>query len=231
METLFVRYFDGDLSESEARDLLEKVASDPKLEKELRAYERVLGLGRELTTSEVPPGFTERVMREVAAASQIGRLLDRLPGLRFRWAGVAVAAATVVLAYIGGWWVGQQPRVIPGVTQDTQVRTESVTTVPPELEGRGLPAGSDLRYVRLYYVPTNPQVRQVSVAGTFNDWDPDATPLKPENGVWVTILVLRSGTYEYMFVENNERWVTDPLAVKTRDDGFGGTNAVLDIAM
>ena len=48
-------------------------------------------------------------------------------------------------------------------------------------------------------------------------------------GVWVVPLLLPPETYEYMFVEDGQRWVTDPLAVQTRDDGFGTENAVLDL--
>ena len=44
-------------------------------------------------------------------------------------------------------------------------------------------------------------------------------------------LVLPPDSYEYMFVEDGERWVTDPLAPQTRDDGFGRMNAVLDLTM
>ncbi len=86
-----------------------------------------------------------------------------------------------------------------------------------------------MRYVRLAYVPTDPSVEKVTVVGSFNNWDPDATPLRRQDGVWSTILVLAPGSYEYMFFENGARWVTDPLAVQTRDDGFGGANAVLDV--
>jgi hypothetical protein len=49
--------------------------------------------------------------------------------------------------------------------------------------------------------------------------------------VWTAQLVLPPGTYEYMFVENGENWVTDPLALQTRDDGFGRKNAVLDVSI
>ena len=71
----------------------------------------------------------------------------------------------------------------------------------------------------------------MTVAGSFNNWNPDNTPLLRQNGAWSTILVLPPGSYEYMFVEDGERWVTDPLAVQTRDDGFGGANAVIDVEL
>jgi hypothetical protein len=117
------------------------------------------------------------------------------------------------------------------VTKEVGITTAEVTTSSPDYVSRTFPAGSDLQYVRLSYVPTDSSVEQVSIAGSFNNWDPDTTPLHRKNGVWITILVLPPGSYEYMFVENDKRWVTDPLAVKTRDDGFGGTNAVLDVAL
>jgi 1,4-alpha-glucan branching enzyme len=85
--------------------------------------------------------------------------------------------------------------------------------------------------VRLVYVPREANVDNVAVAGSFNGWNPASIPLRREDGVWSTILVLPAGSYEYMFVENGERWVTDPLAVRTRDDGFGTMNAVLDVEL
>jgi hypothetical protein len=87
------------------------------------------------------------------------------------------------------------------------------------------------RLVRLVYVPQASDVDQVTVAGTFNGWNPDATAMQREGNVWVLQLVLPPDSYEYMFVEDGQRWVTDPLATQTRDDGFGRKNAVLDLTM
>ena len=87
----------------------------------------------------------------------------------------------------------------------------------------------DFRIVRLVYVPQGNDVQSVTVAGSFNGWNTRNLPLKREGGVWTTTLVLPPGSYEYMFVENGKRWVTDPLAPHTRDDGFGNRNAVLDL--
>ena len=83
--------------------------------------------------------------------------------------------------------------------------------------------------LRLVYVPQSDDLQSVSVAGSFNGWNTRNLPLKKEGTVWTTTLVLPPGSYEYMFVENGKRWVTDPLAPHTRDDGFGNRNAVLDL--
>ena len=38
-----------------------------------------------------------------------------------------------------------------------------------------------------------------------------------------------AGRYEYQFLVEGERWVTDPLAVSRRPDGFGYQNAVVNL--
>ena len=223
MDALFARYFDGELNDREAREFLEAIAVDPRLEKELRDFERVLALGKALPFPKAPAGFTERVMarisREEKRETVPERKLFRLPVFGIRWAGVAVAAAAIVLAYIGGVYTARNRPVTPATT---------VTDISPGFANQAA-AESGQRYVRLAYVPTNPSVEKVTVVGSFNNWDPEATPLRRQDGVWSTILVLAPGNYEYMFFENGARWVTDPLAVQTRDDGFGGSNAVLEV--
>jgi len=75
-----------------------------------------------------------------------------------------------------------------------------------------------------------PLARDVRVAGDFNGWKPEATPLRrAANGVWSIEVPLEAGRrYQYMFVVDGA-WVTDPAAPVHVDDGFGGQNAVLDI--
>ena len=86
-----------------------------------------------------------------------------------------------------------------------------------------------MEFVRLVYRPTEASVKGVAVAGSFNDWNPTSVPMVWDGKVWSAVLALPPGSYEYMFVEDGERWVTDPLAPRTRNDGFGGVNAVLDV--
>ena len=230
VETLFARYFDGDLDEREAREFLERVESDPKLEGRLRAYERLLALGREMPVPTAPAWFTQRVMADVRAEKRPRFAWAKPWGLGVPWKGLAVVTAAVVLAYVGGWQVGQTRH---GATEQIAQTGAPVTSLNIDggPAGATSAAGGDVEYVRLSYVPTDPSVGQVAIAGSFNDWNPSSTPLLRKNGVWVTILVLPPGSYEYMFVEDDTRWVTDPLADKTRDDGFGGENAVLEVGL
>ena len=232
MDALLARFFDGDLTEREAREFLDAVENNHHLEKELRAYERVLAAAKTLPSPRVPAGFTERVMRSVAAepsAQPVRRERLRPSFFRMQWAGAAVAAAAVVVAFAGGLWTGRGKGVAPPAMPERQTTAATVTEAAlPLIEG-STAAESGLRYVRLVYVSRDASVESVAVAGSFNNWDPATTPLSKRDGVWSTILVLPAGSYEYMFVENGKRWVTDPLAAAARDDGFGRTNAVLDV--
>ena len=76
-----------------------------------------------------------------------------------------------------------------------------------------------------------PGARSVEVVGSFNNWSRGLLHLRDENhdGIWHAAAVLPAGQHEYMFVVDGERWVTDPLAGRFVDDGFGGgqENSVL----
>ena len=74
-----------------------------------------------------------------------------------------------------------------------------------------------------------PTARQVHLAGTFNEWNPERSPMKSVGpGDWEVALVLPPGRYEYRFVVDAE-WMDDPLAGRFVANPFGGINAVLDV--
>lgn len=51
---------------------------------------------------------------------------------------------------------------------------------------------------------------QVFLAGSFNGWDPSASPLSRDlRGSWRTTVTLESGVYQYRFVVDGE-WKQDP---------------------
>ena len=78
-------------------------------------------------------------------------------------------------------------------------------------------------------VQSSSVVWSVSVAGTFNDWKPSATPLTClGSGKWGRQVALSPGRYEYRFVVNGE-WTDDPKAKAFVPNGRGGRNAVLEI--
>jgi cyclomaltodextrinase / maltogenic alpha-amylase / neopullulanase len=78
---------------------------------------------------------------------------------------------------------------------------------------------------------SEPSARSVSVAGTFNNWDRNANPMKvdADGRTWRLSLNLAFGKHQYKFVRNGEEWMVDPKAKKNVDDGNGNTNSELII--
>jgi 1,4-alpha-glucan branching enzyme len=89
-------------------------------------------------------------------------------------------------------------------------------------------AGPQLLPVRFEF--TDPTATAVCVAGTFNDWQPEAKTLHPAgSGRWLKETVLPAGTYEYCLVVDGQ-WMPDPLARETVPNPFGGRNSILKVS-
>ena len=75
-----------------------------------------------------------------------------------------------------------------------------------------------------------PRASRVALAGTFNRWDPTATPLVRvgSDGMWTVTLALPSGQHQYGFIVDGRNWVPDPAAPAV-DDGFGRRNSVVSV--
>lgn len=88
--------------------------------------------------------------------------------------------------------------------------------------------GPQLMPVRFEF--THPTATNVCVAGTFNDWQPEAKTLHSSGaGSWWKETALAPGSYEYCLVVDGQ-WMPDPLAKETVANPFGGRNSVLTVA-
>lgn len=87
-----------------------------------------------------------------------------------------------------------------------------------------------LRLVRLMF--DAPEARRVAVAGDFNRWDADATPLAREAGSrrWSVTLALRQGEHRYAFVVDETRWVPDPRAERSVQGENGRIYSLLNVS-
>ena len=75
-----------------------------------------------------------------------------------------------------------------------------------------------------------PGAKQVCVAGSFNGWKPERSPLVPlGDGRFVGDVTVDPGRYEYLFVVDGQ-WLPDPKAKETVQNPFGGTNSVLTVS-
>jgi 1,4-alpha-glucan branching enzyme len=89
-------------------------------------------------------------------------------------------------------------------------------------------AGPQLVPVRFEF--THPTAVTVNIAGTFNDWQPEAKPMHPlGGGRWLKETVLPPGNHEYCLVVDGQ-WMPDPLAKESVPNPFGGMNSLLKVA-
>jgi glycosidase len=67
-------------------------------------------------------------------------------------------------------------------------------------------------------------LRSVAVAGTFNSWRGDASPLQRiDAGRWQTTLPVSPGRHLYKYVLEGEEWVPDPANPWVSEDGQGNS--------
>lgn len=79
---------------------------------------------------------------------------------------------------------------------------------------------------RIHFEFTSPTAESVAIAGTFNEWRPNATPMiHLGRGRWAKDLALPRGTYEYRLVVDGQ-WMPDPQESDTAPNPFGGVNSV-----
>jgi 1,4-alpha-glucan branching enzyme len=81
---------------------------------------------------------------------------------------------------------------------------------------------------RVQFRLTAPSGSEVFVAGTFNRWEPKATPLKESAGNYSVMVMLLPGRYEYKFIVNGD-WMTDPKGRETVPNDRGSRNSVIVI--
>ncbi|HOM62002.1 MAG TPA: AAA family ATPase [Anaerohalosphaeraceae bacterium] len=75
-----------------------------------------------------------------------------------------------------------------------------------------------------------PRAQTVQIAGDFNDWIPEQTPMQRtgENGKWIIKLPLNKGTYRYRLVVDGQ-WQQDPYNENIEVNPFGEYNSVLHV--
>jgi len=77
-----------------------------------------------------------------------------------------------------------------------------------------------------------PEAETVVVVGDWNNWNPQTHHLAraDQSGTWKIEMELEPGReYRYQFVIDGNSWIADPNAYLQVDDGFGGTNSVLEM--
>jgi len=85
--------------------------------------------------------------------------------------------------------------------------------------------GDAVAFVTLY-----PRANSVHIAGDFNNWQPEKSPLERvgDSGVWQTKIKLPQGKYRYRLVVDGQ-WQQDPYNELTELNPFGELNSILEV--
>lgn len=113
---------------------------------------------------------------------------------------------------------------------------EPKTAVEPEVPAKTLEQKlADFYGVRLQegvavFSAMYPRAETVQIAGDFNGWKPEGTPMQKisDNGNWIVKLPLDKGSYRYRLVVDGQ-WQQDPYNEATEMNPFGELNSLLHI--
>ncbi len=79
-----------------------------------------------------------------------------------------------------------------------------------------------------FELPEAIEAKSAALAGDFNGWDANATPLKKVKGTWKVTLELEKGReYQYRYFVNGAEWYNDWHADKYVPNNVDGDNSVV----
>jgi len=194
------------------RDFDEQVRADYLLARPIDAAARERVLAQLAETGDVV-AKGEEPKRASGTSGWLGWWFSAQPiALRPAW---ALAALAVLL--VGSGWLGARFA--------TKARVSvPVASVPDAASPAATATGSPVTFVL-----RAPGATRVSVAGDFNNWDAEATPMTHTGtgDLWILNLTLPRGVHRYSFVLDGSEWRPDPSAPLAADETFGGHNSVI----
>jgi chromosome partitioning protein len=130
----------------------------------------------------------------------------------------------------------QPPQPAPTPTESpaaaTETRVESFAQAPRTTDAKLSDYyGVNQLHDAVVFVTLYPRAQTVHIAGDFNNWQPDATPMERvgDSGVWQARMKLPEGTYRYRLVVDGQ-WQQDPYNEWTELNPFGDLNSVVEIS-
>lgn len=213
------RYLDNEMNLSEEADYLARLSETDR--EELHATDLALNALERLPRLPAPVNLADNIMAAIVPKRQsaLARLrtwmeLRPLLGWEFAGTGFAAYALIAILAPMSLTHTGGDVMQMASSSSLSRVAH--------------LPSGDgNVMHFSLYA----PQANSIILVGDFNGWGSDSEiSLKPVgNGTWGVTTPLPSGRYQYAFLVDGQRWVTDPNAEQHINDDFGRQNAVVTI--
>jgi len=191
------------------------------------------------------PEDTAFVVREDLEEQQ-ERLKQRAAALRTPApsapAEQSAAPATVTskpLAPLGALW----PSSVPSQGEPTPSQGPALAPAPPSPKPPSqsapptpltaviapAPKPTAPQTVNVTFKLLEPDAKQVALAGDFNGWATDATPMKRQaDGNWETTVALAPGRYQYKFIVDGQ-WIPDPLVHEHAWNQHCTLNSVIEV--
>lgn len=206
-------FLDGALPPAAEQAALHAIAEDAEARALLRFEHRLQRTFAAPPQPMVNSDFADRVMDSLALPSSPIRQeplwirLGQWLWQPYRWAWRPAYGLGVLLLLAVAWLIPQSA----SDAYEVHPTTDAVETV----------------LIRFMYV--HEEASSVAVAGDFSNWEPIPLTWQDVDGqaVWTAEVLVPRQSHRYMFLLNDDTWVTDPLALLHEDDGFGRQNAVL----
>jgi hypothetical protein len=187
---------------------MEKTAVN--VEKDLR---RIAGLIADIRYAEPPESLSEKVLasikpKKMSFFERVWRRLKTPVSVRpLRALPAGVSALAIFAVALTLLWRAPGERIV----------TQGINEV----------ADQGFNTVMLFL--DRPDATDVELIGSFNNWSKEGVKMvwDKDRRLWVGVLHLKRGSYEYAFRVNNREIVADPRAMLHRDDGFGHQNSIL----
>lgn len=215
LDLLFQNYLDQDMSPSEEAALLARLSESER--SELLTTREVLDALKHVPRIPAPNNLAHNVMaalepKRQSAFASLRQWLELRPMLGWEFGGMALAASVLFVAL--------SPL---SLTPSAGGLAQAPSLLTPASHASS-PVGDGLKF-NLY----SPQAHSVALIGDFNGWGSTTeVKLAPSgNGTWSVTVPLPAGRYQYAFLIDGQRWVTDPRAEQRVNDDFGRQSAVV----
>ena len=201
-----------------------------------RGYQDFDKLVTWLLSNPPTPPQTEEVLdqgREPPVLSRAAELVERARSLSARTAALADKIASDPD-------VKREPGLVPAEASDNDRSDDSDDA--PGFEGQSgcvkRPLAQKLARVHgvratlqglLFVLPDLPATK-ICIAGDFNRWDPQATPMSRDErlGIWEACIQVPPGRYRYRLVVDG-KWIQDPHNNCVESNPFGELNNVVEV--